>query len=100
MRDSSKEQIERIIDEVLNYALKHPEIKRIIVTDPRPRIRIPDSDMLNVNYTHNRFLNRQPVIDKKVRVEMIFPYNKGEDGRVGDYIVYVNNLLNTNHSEA
>ena len=93
MRDSLKEKIERIIGEVLDYALKEPGIKRIIVTDSRPRIRISGSDLLNMSYTHNRFLNRQPVIDKRIRVELIFPYNQQKDGKEGDYIVEINYFL-------
>jgi len=93
MRDSLKEKIEKIVDEVLDHTLKDPRIKRIIVTDPRPRIKIPYSDMLNMNYAHNRFLNRQLVIDKKIRVELIFPHNQQKDDKDGDYIADINYLL-------
>ena len=58
IEDSLKEHIEKIIDEVLDHTIKRSGFKRIIITDLRPRTGISDSDMENINYTHNRFLNK------------------------------------------
>ncbi len=94
MEEPLKQEIEELVDETLSFTLKDPNIKRVVVTD-----FYVQNNPQNRNHTYHRFLNKQSVINKEIEVKAIYPYNPLKDYQKGDYILYIDKWLKSNHSK-
>jgi len=97
MDNSLKEIIEEFVVSSVKQlqtdrAFKNNHVKRIILTT-LPKIK---NETLVFNYTENRFLNQQYIIDKKIPI-VIMPYYSERYRKQGDWSLDIGSFLEDRH---
>ena len=85
MDDALKNGLDELVEKTLNLVLNDKKYSKIIVTDRGYEVN-PE----NRRYTHNIFLNRQPVINGEVVVKINYPCSEYSGAMI---LIDIKNIL-------